>query len=319
MPVTLAQAKLNVTDALQLSIIDEFRKSSYLLDNMLFDDAVSPVGGGATLTYGYTRVKTQASAAFRAINSEYTASEVEKERFTVDLKVFGGSYKVDRVIANMGGIINEVEFQARQKIKAAVALFHDTFINGDVGVDANAFDGLNKALTSSVTEFNTTTAIDLSTSAAVDSNYKAFLDLLDEFLLSLDGVPSALLMNDKLFAKMRAVARRALMYSVTKNEFGVDVEYYGSIPMINLGTKPGSANPIIPIDGTAKTTDLYAVRLGIDGVHGVSMNGVQPIVSTLPDFSTAGAVKEGDVEMVAAIAVKATKAAGVFRKIKVTA
>ena len=252
MPVTLAQAKLNVTDALQLSIIDEFRKSSYLLDNMLFDDAVSPVGGGATLTYGYTRVKTQASAAFRAINSEYTASEVEKERFTVDLKVFGGSYKVDRVIANMGGIINEVEFQARQKIKAAVALFHDTFINGDVGVDANAFDGLNKALTSSVTEFNTTTAIDLSTSAAVDSNYKAFLDLLDEFLLSLDGVPSALLMNDKLFAKMRAVARRALMYSVTKNEFGVDVEYYGSIPMINLGTKPGSANPIIPIDGTAK-------------------------------------------------------------------
>lgn len=319
MPVTLAQAKLNVTDALQLSIIDEFRKSSYLLDNMLFDDAVSPVGGGATLTYGYTRVKTQASAAFRAINSEYTASEVEKERFTVDLKVFGGSYKVDRVIANMGGIINEVEFQARQKIKAAVALFHDTFINGDVGVDANAFDGLNKALTSSVTEFNTTTAIDLSTSAAVDSNYKAFLDLLDEFLLSLDGVPSALLMNDKLFAKMRAVARRALMYSVTKNEFGVDVEYYGSIPMINLGTKHGSANPIIPIDGTAKTTDLYAVRLGIDGVHGVSMNGVQPIVSTLPDFSTAGAVKEGDVEMVAAIAVKATKAAGVFRKIKVTA
>lgn len=317
MPVTLAQAKLNVTDALQLSIIDEFRKSSYLLDNMLFDDAVSPVGGGATLTYGYTRVKTQASAAFRAINSEYTAAEVEKERFSVDLKVFGGSYKIDRVIANMGGIINEVEFQARQKIKAAVALFHDTFINGDVGVDANAFDGLNKALTGSVTEFNTATAIDLSTSALVDSNYKAFLDLLDEFLLSLDGQPTALLMNDKLFAKMRAVARRASMYNTSKNEFGVDVEYYGTIPMINLGTKPGSANPIIAIDSSAKTTDLYAVRLGIDGVHGVSMNGVQPIVSTLPDFSTAGAVKEGDVEMVAAVAIKATKAAGVFRKIKV--
>lgn len=319
MPVTLAQAKLNVTDALQLSIIDEFRKSSYLLDNMLFDDAVSPVGGGATLTYGYTRVKTQASAAFRAINSEYTAAEVEKERFSVDLKVFGGSYKIDRVIANMGGIINEVEFQARQKIKAAVALFHDTFINGDVGVDANAFDGLNKALTGSVTEFNTATAIDLSTSALVDSNYKAFLDLLDEFLLTLDGQPTALLMNSKLFAKMRAIARRASMYNTSKNEFGVDVEYYGTIPMINLGEKPGSANPIIAIDGTAKTTDLYAVRLGIDGVHGVSMNGVQPIVSTLPDFTTAGAVKEGDVEMVAAIAVKATKAAGVFRKIKVTA
>ena len=37
----------------------------------------------------------------------------------------------------------------------------------------------------------------------------------------------------------------------------------------------------------------------------------------LPDFSTAGAVKKGEVEMNAAIVVKATKALGVFRKIQV--
>lgn len=37
----------------------------------------------------------------------------------------------------------------------------------------------------------------------------------------------------------------------------------------------------------------------------------------LPDFSTAGAVKKGEVEMNAAIALKASKAAGVFRNIKV--
>ena len=38
----------------------------------------------------------------------------------------------------------------------------------------------------------------------------------------------------------------------------------------------------------------------------------------LPDFTTAGAVKKGEVEMNAAIVLKATKAAGVFRKIKVS-
>lgn len=317
MPVTLAQAKLNVTDALQLSIIDEFRKSSFLLDNMLFDDAVSPVGGGATLTYGYTRVKTQASAAFRAINAEYVASEVDKERFTVDLKVFGGSYNIDRVISKMGGIVSEIEFQASQKIKAAVALFHDTFINGDVGVDVNSFDGLNKALTGTATEANTVAVIDLSTAALVTANYQEFLDALDEWLLTLNGRPDALLMNSKMLGKMRAVARRATAYNTSKNEFGVEVEYYGTIPMIDLGEKPGAATTIIGIDGVAKTTDIYAVRLGIDGVHGVSMNGVQPVQSTLPDFTTSGAVKQGDVEMVAAIAIKATKSAGVFRKIKV--
>ena len=58
MAITLAEAKVNVQDALQMGVIDEFAKNNYLLDNMTFDDAVSATGGGATLTYGYTRVKT---------------------------------------------------------------------------------------------------------------------------------------------------------------------------------------------------------------------------------------------------------------------
>jgi len=53
--ITLAQAKLNTQDAIQAGVIDEFRKSSFILDNMTFDDAVSPGTNGATLTYGYTK------------------------------------------------------------------------------------------------------------------------------------------------------------------------------------------------------------------------------------------------------------------------
>ena len=99
MAVTLAQAKLNVQDDLQMGVIDEFRKSSFLMDNLTFADCVSPTGGGGTLTYGYTRLITQPTADFRAINSEYTPSEVTKQRYTVDLKVFGGAFEIDRVIA----------------------------------------------------------------------------------------------------------------------------------------------------------------------------------------------------------------------------
>ena len=54
MPVTLAQAKLNVQTDLDAQVIDEFRKSSWLMDNIPFHDCVSPTGGGATMTYGYT-------------------------------------------------------------------------------------------------------------------------------------------------------------------------------------------------------------------------------------------------------------------------
>lgn len=190
MPVTLAESKKNVQDDLQLGVIDEFRKSNWILDHITFDDAVSPTGGGATPTYSYTRLKTQPTAAFRAINTEYTPSEVTKERHSVDIKVFGGAYEIDRVIANMGGIVSEVELQQAQKIKAAQALFNDTFINGDSAVDTNAFDGLDKALTGSSTEYNTgDSVIDLSTSQLVTDNLVSALPVCGNRMLYPCPVP----------------------------------------------------------------------------------------------------------------------------------
>ena len=318
MAITLEEARNNVQDDLQMGVIDEFRKSNWILDHITFDDAVSPTGGGATPTYSYTRLKTQPTAQFREINKEYTPHEVTKERHSVDIKVFGGSYQIDRVIANMGGIISEVELQQSQKIKAAQALFNDTFINGDIAINGNAFDGLEKALTGSSTEFNTgESVIDLSTSQLVTENFQYFLDMLDEFLRGLDGEPSFIAGNTKLISKLRACARRASMYQVTKSDWGTNVEAYGNTPFVDLGAKPGTNDEVVGIDATEGTTSLFAARLALDGLHGVSFAGVAPVQTWLPDFTTAGAVKTGEVEMNAAIALKASKAAGAFRNIKV--
>ena len=73
---------------------------------------------------------------------------------TVNLKVFGGSFQIDRVIAeNEVQVVDHVLFQIGQKTKATIAKFHDMFINGDSGVGAGTeFDGLDKALTGSSTE-----------------------------------------------------------------------------------------------------------------------------------------------------------------------
>lgn len=317
MAVTLEQAKLNTQDDIVAGLIDEFRKSSYLMHHLTFDDAVSPTGGGATLTYGYTRLKTQPTAAFRAINSDYTPQEVEKERVTCDLKVFGGSYQIDRVISKMGGIVDEVVLQSQQKIKAANALFNDTVINGDSAVDSNAFDGLEKAVAGSSTEYTPGSVIDLSTSAAIDSSYKIFLDELDNFLSLLDGRPSALLMNAKMLAKIRACARRAASYTTELNGFGQQVATYDGIPLVDLGAKAGSNDPVVKTNAADGTSPLYAVRFGLDGFHAVSIAGESPVQSYLPDFNRTEAVQTGSVEMVAAVALKATKAAGVMRKLKI--
>lgn len=321
MPVTLAEAKKNTQDKLSPLVIDEFRKASFLMDNLTFDDCVSPQGGGATMTYGYTRLVTQPTAAFRAVNTEYTPQEVTKERHTADLKIFGGSFQVDRVIADMGGITKEVTLQMQQKIKAASALFNDTVINGDSAVNENAFDGLEKAVTGSSTEYTPTAAIDLSSSSAVDTNHKVFLDALDEFLMGLDGTPSFIAGNRKLIAKIRACARRAGMYQTTKNDIGQQIESYAGIPLVDLREKAGTNDPVVPIK-TAEGADqgctsLYAARFGLDGFHAISPSGALPVRQWLPDYTTSGAVKTGEVELVAAVVLKATKAAGVMRLIKV--
>lgn len=323
MPITLAEARKNVSDDIQAQVIDEFRKSSYLLDNLTFHDCVSPIGGGGTLTYGYYRTESVSSASFRAINAEYPETSASKKKCSVDLKVFGGSFKIDRVIANMGGVVDEVQFQMDHLIRATKALAHDTIIHGNSADNALAFDGLDVAVTGTSTEWNAGgTAIDLSTTEAIDANYKLFVDQMDEWLAELNN-PSCLMMNAKMLAKVRAVARRIGMYQAKEGEFGKTIDTYAGIPLIDLGEKAGATIPSINSSNTVVETDengnssIYAVRFGMDGFHGVTLAGGNVIKTWLPTWEKDGAVKRGEVEMIMALALKETKSAGVFRNIKI--
>lgn len=314
MAVTLADAKLLTQDKLTQDVIDEFRKDD-LLNLLVFDNCVA-LNGGSTLAYTYNRVLTNGTAAFREINNEYTPQEAKTKQYTTNLKVFGGSFEIDRVIQkHVKGVTNQLAFQMQQKIKGAQALFSDTFFNGSAASDAKVFDGIDVALTGSSTEVTPGSVIDLSSATAIDSNYKAFLDAVEDMLSELDGTPSFLAVNRKLRSAFNKVGRRTVAYQETRDEFGRPVTTYDGIPIITIGDKPNTSNPIIA--NGENGTSLYAVRIGLDGVCGVTPEGDDIIDVYMPDFETPGAVKKGEVEMVAGIAVKATKAAGVLRKIKV--
>lgn len=333
MPVTLAQAALNATSDIDVSVINEFR-SSPLLDLVTFDDVVNPAGGGATLTYGYTRQITAPTAAFRAINSEYTPTEVTKQRFTVDLKPLGGSFQIDRVLAKVGpAASNDVSLQMTEKIRAAQGTFANAVINGDTGVDANSFDGLSKMLTGTSTE--TTTTYDVSGTRDMTWAFKV-LDAVDALLSMLDGDASAIIGNTRAIAAVRAAMRMTSQYvikpgAVVSNGIsGGAVGQYGdggpilfdagkridgSTDVVRYSaTDPDGASPLV-----AGSTDLYAVRMGLDGFHGVSIAGGQLVWTALPDFTTAGAVKTGEVELgPVAMVLKRTRAAAVLRNFKVS-
>jgi len=333
MAVTLAEASKNTAEDFDAAVIDEFRKESTIMDALVFDDVVNPLsGGGDTLTYTYRRQVTQPTAATRALNTEYAAQNVTTVKVSADLAVMGGAFTVDRVIAKLGakasGVVN---LNLQQKIKATKTKFQDLVINGDTAVDVNAFDGLDKALTSSDTEFRASTATDWSDLDTTASVKFVGLDLLDEFLSLLDGTPTLLMGNQRLLAKIRAIVRRTGMYVrdpieglVGQDGRPIRRESYGGIVFADPGNKAGTNDPIIPVEtrdvGGSKTnlTDLYAVRIGLDGFKGVACTGSQVVDTWLPDYTQSGAVKSGEVELgPIAVALMATKAAAVWRHIKV--
>lgn len=324
MAITLAEAKVGMADHVDQQVVDMFRRSSLLLDRLTFDNAISPGTGGSTLTYGYTQLKTPSMASVREINKEYTANEAKREKKTAEAIIMGGKFGVDRVIQNTSGAIDEMAFQMEQKIKATANEFHYYAINGTkagtyaAGKPAGTFDGLAKLLSGTSNEV--TSEVDISTAALMTSNAQAFLDEIDAFLSGIDGA-NILMMNTKMLTKFRGIARRAGYYERSKNDFGQVVETYGGIPMVDLGKFYNGKESVDVIEtteatqGAGATTAIYAASLSLDGFFGIAPMGTGVIQSFLPNMNEPGAVKEGEVELVAGVALKNTLKAGVLKGI----
>lgn len=338
MAMTLAEMKVGMSDKVAEQIVDIFVRKSEVLEMLPFDNAVSPQGG-STLTYGYVQKKLPSVAAFRALNNEYTANQATVEKKTVDLKVFGGAFEIDRVLKEAEGMYNNMQYQIEEKIEAAIGTFHNAMINGDSSSNANSFDGLDKFLVGTANEMNTTASIDLSTMANLKTNADAFYEELIK-LINRTGA-DALFVNEGMKTKIQTVARILGYKTESEEAFGRTVTTIGEgkVRLIDLGnvyttsTSSGTTSTVeTPIIGTASRTfgtgqtattvsgltDIYAVKFDVNnGFCGVTLTGSNAIHKYLPDFNAPGAVKKGEVEMVAAVALKNTKAAGVLRNIKI--
>lgn len=334
MAILLKDMKVGMTDKVASHVIETFIRESEVLEMLPFDNAVAP-NGGSTLTYGYAQKKLPSSTSFRALNTEYKSSEATVEKKSVDLKIFGGKFEIDRVIKNAEGQFNNMAYQMEEKIKSAIGTFHNAMINGDSGTDANSFDGLDKFLVGQTTEFNTDGIIDLSTMAKLKENADIFYEQL-LMLINRTGA-NALFVNDSMKTKIQTVARVLGYKTESEEAFGRVVTTIGEnkVRLIDLknvvevtdeaDNKVATEKPIIDIktrtvteSETTGLTDIYAVKFSVqDGFHGVTLTGNSGISKYLPDFNTPGAVKYGEVEMVACVALKSTKSAGVLRNVKI--
>lgn len=318
MPITLAEAKVGMADRIVQSVIDEFRRESFILDRLTFDNAVSPGTGGSTMTYGYTMLKTPSTAGGRALNTEYTPGEAKRDKKTTDLKIFGGSFEVDRVLEGTSAT-SEISFQLRQKVIATRNDFHNNFVNGDSASQALEFDGVDKLVTGSDTDVTLASALNVSNMTNIKTNGEALVFELNNLLSLLMRKPDMLLMNKRTLTVLRTIAYTMGYRTEAEDAFGRKVDAFDGIPMIDAGMYFNGTNSVdvVPIDTQAGTTAIYPIVLGLDAVHGVSPTGNKLINTYLPDMSRPGAVKKGEVELVAGLAMKNSRAAGALRGIKV--
>jgi len=354
MPITLAQAQINARDDIDHAVIDNLRRYSWLWDQIIWDDTVTPGTGGASLTYGYTLLTAARQGQFRQINQEYTAQSASREQRSTTLKPFGGAYTLDRILRGLGpAATNEETFQTQQLMKGATTSLMVEIVNGDTAVNTAGFDGLDKLLTGQATEYTPNSGGTAYTSwapGAIDTQEKANLqlDILEEWLSSITpsivgggdmsadaGLPGgvkAILGNTKSITRLKALARWANLHTSTLETFGGvqrRVERYGEWVLQDIGDNALGSAPVIPIetrdpDGVGgggnitNLTDLYAVSFGLDAFHGASMAGKPLVAYYPPEWNTPGAVKTGELEIgPGAMILRNTKACGVLRNVKV--
>ena len=324
MAMLLNDMKVGMSDKISEQVVDIFLRESEILQALPFDNTVSPQGG-STLTYSYMQTQLPSTAAFRALNTEYEGNEAKQVQKFANLKIFGGKFSMDRVLKQAEGRFNNMAFQMEQKIKAAISLFHYTLINGDSTTTATEFDGLDKMLAGQSTEFGADSMIDISTMAKLKENADQLYEALQ--ILIKETSADALLLNSSMISKIQTMARILGYKTETEEAFGKKVTSMDGVRFMDLQNhytvsgETATANSCVKAnitrDAGTGLTDIYAVKFDVnDGFHAATITGNSAISQYIPDFSKPGAVKDGEVEMVAATVLKNTKHAGVLRNIK---
>ncbi len=208
----------------------------------------------------YNQENEAATVAFYDVGDPWAESTPTFTQQTATLKILGGDADVDNFLKATRSNIQDLEAAIVQlKAKAVQQKFEDTFINGDIGVDAKSFDGIDK-----LCDVNQTVSMG-------DNGATLTLDKLDELIDKLKGgKPEMLLMSRRSRRKLTALSRASGGVLVTdRNQFGQMVEYYDATP---IGVCDWIAD-----DKTVGTSEdcstIYALQFGEGAVAGLTSPG----------------------------------------------
>lgn len=288
--------------------------------------------------------REKASADLKIFGGEFaldrviinTSGAVDELDFQMQEKIKAAINLFHYTVINGNSTTNEDEFDGLAKLlKGSTTEFDDVYSKtADKDVVAGkkyftrtgegteespyVYEKIDEPNKTNIATYYEVSYVDLSTSKAMDDNYNEFLDMMNDFIATMQGKPHMFLVNSKMATKMKGVARRAGYFSRQEDAFGRSVDMWDGIPIVDLEEyfDGETTKTCVPIDEDGYTS-IYAVQIAKDGFHGVSPTGNNVISTALPDLKQPGVIKKGDVEMVSAVVLKNTLKAGVFKNIKV--
>ena len=155
----------------------------------------------------------------------------------------------------------------------------------------------------------------------IDKYRDSFILKLNKWLGEFAEKPDMLMMNSTMLAVMKYIGQKMGYYSRDKNDFGQTIETYDNIILMDAGKYYNGTkeDDCVAIDETTGTSSIIGLKIGLSAFHGISPKEKTSIIHTyLPDMSAPGAVKKGEVELVAGCVLKNSKMAGMLTDIKVT-
>jgi len=254
MALTLAEAAKLSNDTLLIGVIETIIYDSPVLQAMPF---IEIVGNGLT----YNRENQAATAGFYDVGDAWSESTPTFTQQTATLKILGGDADIDNFLAATRSNIQDLEAAIVQlKAKAVQQKFDDTFINGDTGADAKAFDGVDKLCESGQ-------SLSMGTNGATLT-----LEKLDELVDNIKGgKPDMLLMSKRSRRKLTALSRGtgSGILEADRNQFGQMVQFYDGIPI--------GVNDWVADDKTVGSSNdcstIYALLYGEGAVAGLTAPG----------------------------------------------
>jgi hypothetical protein len=270
MAYTLAEASDLMTDPLKKGVIDIFRRESFIMDKLSWEDA-------GTLSVKVIRTKTLPTVYWRKIGGAWTEGKGQVEE--VEERVFdmGGYFDVDKLLVKAKNYITDQRALQTDFYTTALACeFNNQIIVGNPITNEDTLVGLwwrLKNVLPSTQTITNSTGLDISPDAAsLSANNDAFLDQLTALTFAIDGhKPDLLLMNDTCYIRLISALRTKGLLNQNQDQYGRMIPTYGpGGPEIwDMGVQADQATRIIGnvelADGTALTgggsTSIYAARL----------------------------------------------------------